>query len=95
MKKAIIVSAVAGMLFFTGGLILFAQSWKDTRQTQNSLSAGRYQLFQGVYSISLKPESVKEEGVFKIDTQTGSVWVYLAGQDSNGTSYSEWNLIKE
>lgn len=60
-----------------------AQDEADTEQAATILSSapppievGRYQLFDGQYSVtSLKGPETAEKHLFKLDTVTGTVWI--------------------
>ncbi len=55
---------------------------------------GRYQLFQGQFTIVSSGTPFKEIGVFKLDTHTGQTWMYAEGSNRDGQLYKEWRAIQ-
>ena len=70
---------------------------KTAVKTDSKPAVGRYQLFEGTYSIGdINTNKVTEsKDIFKIDTATGKTWVYMTGIDENQLPFEFWRLIEE
>jgi len=55
---------------------------------------GRFALYNMEYTAISDSVSIKEKGVFRIDTQTGETVQYLAGQ-AEGKLIHKWVIINE
>jgi len=75
--------------------VVWAQVAKDGPgiKSPSSTSGGRYQLFQGQYTVNAAGTPFKEIGVFKINTETGQVWVYQEGRTKSGEFYKKWEAV--
>ena len=79
MVKKIII--FASLILFSIGLNCFAEE------------VGRYQLIQGEYSfVNIKGERYQINGLFKIDTATGRVWVADGYQYKDLKSGNVWQV---
>ena len=97
MRKQSLVILLTVSILVVSAAIAWAQLGKNEPnvKSHSSITDGRYQLFQGQYTTvrdmpDLLP-NVKTIGVFKIDTRTGRVWLYRAGETREGVLYSKWD----
>ena len=67
---------------------------KQLSETAPREVSGRYILFQGHYTINAKGKPIKEDGVFKLDTDTGKVWIYREGLTEDDNIYQRWEGIQ-
>jgi hypothetical protein len=95
-QMLLVVCIVAVFALFSKGAIGASQP-SDPRMNlgQSTSGSGRYQLFQGQFSISSKGVPFTDTNVFKIDTVTGRVWVYREGQAQNGSFYVKWEPVAD
>ncbi|GEM_PF-5664753 len=69
--------------------LFISRLYADDRPASQT-ALGRFQLFQGYYTVSSGGTAFKENAVFKLDTVTGEVWVYFEGMDKNGKFFKRW-----
>lgn len=60
-----------------------------------STTGGRFQLFQGLYTINAQGNAFSEAGVFKIDSSSGRVWKYVEVLTKDGQLYMKWVPIEQ
>lgn len=87
-----IVVAAAGILLAVGN----AQTGKGgATPTQSTAgTAGRYQLMTGEYLYNGEA-TVKQQGVFRIDSATGKTSLYTVGLNPQGQLVEYWHQIDE
>ena len=87
--RSLMVLIIIGFLLTIFGL-LYAQS-----QTPIYSTGAKYQLFQGTYSwISNYDDIVLEKTeVFKINTETGEVWIFNSVRQEDGQYLDFWTPI--
>ena len=64
----------------------------NSSEPQNTEKVGRFQLFQGIYTVldGKNNRSDKETNFFLIDTETGKVFRYTTRLDQNGKFFESW-----
>lgn len=76
-RTSIILIVLVTALYFA---VTF--SWAQQTKSSSQEDTGRYQLFQGYYTVFVEAKgngshsTVEAKAVFKIDTKTGDVWKY-------------------
>jgi hypothetical protein len=93
MKKSI--TAFASCFLISCCLLFVSQQIKGTAQAQIVSEVGRFQIVQGTYTINVKGQGVTETNVFKIDTRTGSTWIYREGQQRDGKLFAGWEKVPD
>ena len=68
---------------------------KQLPGTASREAAGRYQLFQGNYTVISMGTAIKMDAVFKLDSDTGKAWLYREGLTQDGKLYQRWENIQE
>lgn len=82
---------VAGLLIAVGS----AQTGRGTAPTANTTGTiGRYQLMTGEYLYNGQA-TVKQQGVFRIDSATGKTSLYTVGLNQQGQLVEYWHQIDE
>jgi hypothetical protein len=71
---------------------LFAQQPVQGTSISNTGNQ-RFALFQGTYYEGANGQTVSSQGVFKIDTATGDVWLFTLGIDKDGKFIERWAKI--
>jgi len=97
MKSRVMIPIVIAMVVLAVAHHVWAQQAnpKQLSETAPCEAAGRYQLFQGHYTVNAKGTAFKEDAVFKLDTDTGKVWIYREGQTKEGNIFQRWDGIQE
>ena len=86
-RMSLLVTALCAAVAF-GAVVARAQGGAPSPAP---LSApGRYVLFAGQYRITA---SSTDQGVFKLDTETGQAWVFATGVTSDGVFVQRWSPI--
>ena len=93
MKKIILIAAT--MLFIVSATGYAAPPAKESKEHN-----GRYQLFQGKHETIFankagETSSVKEESLFKIDTESGDTWIFFEIVSNKDGVRRFWVPIKE
>lgn len=58
--------------------------------------AGRYHLVTGKYRVlSVTGSLMEDEGMFRVDTETGATWIYKAGTSKEGVPFRNWDRIPD
>jgi len=72
--------------------VLIAEKGLAAGEVQGSSSVGRFQLFQGTFTIvdSKNSRSEKQVEMFLLDTSTGRVQRYAIGVDKDGKLFEGW-----
>lgn len=97
MKKFTLAAMTAGVLGFTG-LAFYSYAAGEAQNITPSITTSRFLMFGAPYSVKseLKGEpAASENGVFKIDTYTGKVWVLRAQKNEDGVIIQKWKLVEE
>ncbi|HEX4137943.1 MAG TPA: hypothetical protein VHY84_25265 [Bryobacteraceae bacterium] len=77
------------VLLITAAAILGAIGNAQTNRSASTAQSGRYQLFSGEVFMG-GPKPVEQKVVLRIDTTTGDVDQWLAGQDREGKAVDQW-----
>jgi len=94
-RQRVIVLLVATMLVICTAVVWAqAAKYEPGIKSPTSDSSGRFQLFQGQYIVNTAGTPYKDFGVFKIDTETGRVWLYQDGQTKSGQTYRKWEAVE-
>ena len=97
MKSRVMIPTVIAMVVLAVAYQICAQQVnpKQSSETAPRDAAGRYQLFQGHYTVNVRGTPFKEDAVFKLDTDTGKVWIYREGQTKDDNIFQRWDGIQE
>ncbi len=96
MSKQKIVVLLIALILIVCAVVAWSQTPQrppDSGQPSSGIP-GRYQLFQGQFTIVSSGTPFKDVGVFKLDTQTGHTWVYAEGRNPDGQFYKEWKAVQ-
>lgn len=64
--------------------------------TAQQSHSGRYQLVTGKYRVlSVTGSLLEDEGMFRVDTETGAIWIYKAGTSKEGAPFRNWDRIPD
>src|SRR5229473_296767 len=95
MKKALLVTLFVSVIL----LQIQAQETRPTQplDAQQNCIVGRFQLHEFDYVATALDSgaSGKQHGIFRIDTATGDVWLYITGIDKGGKLVSFWSKIDD
>ena len=86
MKFSIVVTAILALLALGS---LPAQN-----KTEPECSQARFRIVPADYLHLGKGASLKEAGVFKLDTMTGQTWRFVSFEDNTGKIHEAWDEIK-
>jgi len=87
---------LALLLLIALGVIAYGHLFQLTpRAFAQTDTSGRYQIISATRMVVLRSGKFTEATVYKLDTQTGKAWIYIAGQDDKGINYSAWLPITE
>jgi hypothetical protein len=84
-----------GIMTAIGIFILVTIINAQPRAVPEESTNGRYMLMQGKYLANTIAERYENQSIFKIDTQTGKVWLYREEQYQDKAIISKWILISE
>lgn len=85
------------LLWFVGitvlGLLVAYGQRTVSSGSLTGAQVGRYQLFQGQFTIAGAESTQRGTDVFRIDTVTGETAVYINGMGNNGAPVQYWSPI--
>jgi hypothetical protein len=92
MNKSENIKSIIIVLAFVVILVQLLSDKPIMAQSGEKGEMERFQLFQGHYTHFDQKlhSSVELDGLFKIDTQTGVVWLYESDMDDAGVLHKAW-----
>lgn len=95
-------AVLVGAVSLTAAVCLSLPSRGELSTTQPTAAVGRYQLCSGSYHLSVKQDGKSNDGpidgLFRLDTATGQVCLYVASIESAGDKFDEnfgWKPVIE
>jgi hypothetical protein len=67
----------------------------DTSAQRVTMNPGRYQLFSATYDAAIDGKAVEYRGVFRVDSETGSVSLYQQGINEKGQNVRYWIAVPD
>ena len=87
MKLTIAVTLALALFTFS---LIYAQN----RTPAVPANPGRFQIVSAEYAYLGKQATLKQSGVFRINTETGQTWIYTSLEDDKGKLLQEWTPIR-
>lgn len=89
--KKILLAVAAAVLGAAVALIV-----RPSVTAQQSRPSGRFQLLPAKYTVIMPSgPSIEDQGLFRIDTDTGITWVYQEGVNKQGSLFRRWDQVPE
>jgi len=96
---ALVMLALGGTLGFYFGTVRAKRFLPTTSGTSTTLAVapfvGKFQIVSGEYIFHSGQSETKENGVFRINTETGEASAYVQLVDANGKLQTYWNPIEQ
>jgi uncharacterized membrane protein len=89
---------LAALTFLALSIALYAQGRRPADPSPTTGPVGSFQILAGRYATEGigATGAVDTEGIFRIDTRTGKIWIYMTGTDNrSGKSYEGWGPVSE
>lgn len=93
-KYTIAVVIATGLALFSA--IQLTRASNVAPNVTPTITTSRYVMFGGTFNVDSELRNgapVTENGVFKMDTYTGQVWILRSGKLQNGTRVEKWEPI--